>query len=430
MYRSNALLAGVGLLLLLGLPAAKFTANLTVQVFDQDLRPVEGAQVYVEYQLNAVDGDIKTKPKLTNESGLVFIQFTNYEEIENSTDYTYVLYTKYGDQLKTADLAANATYIRKYSMHVEAYYLFVGAFDQNGKPIVANVTVGEETKETDTTGRVGFQVPQGSYTIKVEQKDFVRNQDINISQDESVDITVGLYELEVRVTDDNKNPLLASVEVSSQHKETDSTGTAVFGNISNEAPQVVARYGQGFKKATPSLKTQTSVDIVFDLNKPVIKELYVDLSDSGAGTLGLFADDLGIAASGIETVAVSYEVDGIETSVPAYSIAYNTFEAKLPAQAPGTLVKYSATVTDKEGNSAYGAGSYAIPGDEPPEPEPEPDGEGFDLGIPVETIVIAIVVFAIVAYGVLFYLNKRKRDSLPPVPPAQPPSQPPTIPQA
>ena len=52
-----------------GACAAKFTENVVAQVFDQNWRPVEGADVYVDYQLNAVDGYIKTL-KVESEDGI------------------------------------------------------------------------------------------------------------------------------------------------------------------------------------------------------------------------------------------------------------------------------------------------------------------------------------------------------------------------
>ena len=49
--------------LMLNIASAKYTEYLKVQVFDQNYRAVDGAQVYVQYQLNAVAGQVKTKPK-------------------------------------------------------------------------------------------------------------------------------------------------------------------------------------------------------------------------------------------------------------------------------------------------------------------------------------------------------------------------------
>src|SRR3989338_2618694 len=119
------------------LPEAKFSQRIIVQVLDQDFRPVDGAQVYVEYQLNSVDGNTKTTPRLTNSSGVANFIFSNYEEIESSTSYSYTAFVKYGNQTKAQGLVADGDFVRGRAIteFVQSYLLRVNVRGQNERPI-------------------------------------------------------------------------------------------------------------------------------------------------------------------------------------------------------------------------------------------------------------------------------------------------------
>jgi hypothetical protein len=424
------LLLAAALLLPTGALFAKYTENLTVQVFDQLLRPVEGAQVYVEYELNSVKGNIKTKPKITDSSGNANMIFTNYEEIENSTSYDFTIYVKYGDQLVSGSAIAVNGEKRIYTMMVESHIAFVRVLDQTGKPLAANLTVGGTTKENTDLEQVFFVLPPGNYTLKVEHGELVKNFPLqldNSTGDKNIDIVLSYYNLDINVQDDLGNPLLVQADVNGMAGQTDEKGVAHFENISSDMPLVTVWYGQSIKRLTPDLKTSSVLDVVFDLNKPEIKEQYSTLSPSGVGTIRFFVEDFGPQASGIDTVAVSYDVVGVQNHLSVYTIGYNSFEAKVPSQPPGTLVKYTVEVSDKEGNAVVGYGTYVIP---PIEPEknstvqpPPPAASGQPISN--EAIFVGIVVIAVLAYAAIYYYNKKKGEA--PVHPSEvtPPKVPP-----
>ncbi|MFA6214249.1 MAG: hypothetical protein WC717_03150 [Candidatus Micrarchaeia archaeon] len=419
-------------LLLPGIPSAAYTENLTVQVFDYTLRPVEGAQAYVEYELSSVRGNVKTKPKLTDSTGHTIILFTNYEEIPNETSYAYTLFVKYGDQLVTASLIAaggeNKTYNKRtYTMMVESHIAFVRVLDQKGKPLVANVTADGKTKQTGEFGSTFFALPPGNYTIKVERNDLVKNVPLvigNSTGDRSIDVVLSYYPLNVHVQDDMRRPLPAQVDVNGVGRAADGDGWARFENITTESPQVIVTYGQGIKRLQPNLQSSTSLEVTFDLGSPAIKEQYSSLSDSGVGTIRFFVEDAGPEASGIDTVSVSYEIGGVQDTISVYTISYNSFEAKIPAQPAGTLVKYTITVHDREGNSAVGSGNYVVPraGSAPSAntSSPPPAMPEFSF-IPNEGIFVGIVVLTVLAYAAIYYYNKRKAGGEMQPPPAAPP---------
>jgi len=433
------LLAAALALALAGAAHAKYTENLTVQVFDYSLRPVEGAQAYVEYELNSVKGDIKTKPKPTDRNGNANILFSNYEEIPESTDYSFTLFVKYGDQLASASLIAgegsNLSFSsRIYTVQVESHIAFVRVIDQKGSPLDANVTVGGATKQTGAAGSTFFALAPGNYTLRVERGDLLKNIPMdmgNSTGDITIDAVLSYYSLDVLVQDDRRNPLFAQVEVNGVAAQTGSDGRAHFGNITLDSPQVVVMHGQVIKRITPDLRASPSLDVVFDLNKPAIKDQYSTLSSSGVGTIRFFVEDTGPEASGIDSVSVSYEVAGVQNPLSVYAIGYNSFETKIPAQAPGTLVKYIITISDKEGNSVSDAGSYLVPeeGAQQQNASSPPAAQG---GQPIsgEGVFVGIVALAIIAYAALYYLNKRRAAVQPPIaPPQGPPAMPPQIPQ-
>ncbi|MFA5929505.1 MAG: hypothetical protein WC861_01350 [Candidatus Micrarchaeia archaeon] len=419
-------------LLLSGAPAARYTENLTVQVFDSTFRPVEGAQVYVEYELNSVAGNTRTKPKLSDSRGYANIIFTDYEEIDSQTEYAYTLYVKYGDQLASASLIAVDGESRTYTMQVESYVAFVRVFDQGGRPLQANATVGKSTKPTDATGRTYFILPPANYTLKVERNDLVKNIPFSIGSaegDVSLDVMLSYYKLDILVQDDRRRPLSAKVDVGGTGAETDSEGIAHFENIPTSTPTVVVVYGQGIKRISPNLQESQSLEVTFDVNKPSIKDQYSTLSQSGVGLVRFFVEDAGPSASGIDAVSLSYEVAGVQNTVSVYTIGYNSFEAKIPAQPDGTLVKYAITVSDKEGNTAVGNGDYVVSlggGAQIPSNGSSPRAASPLMpSIPSEAIFAAIAVLAVAAFAAVYYFNRKKGSIQPPpiAPPAMPPPQ-------
>ncbi|MCX8174590.1 MAG: hypothetical protein N3E51_00075 [Candidatus Micrarchaeota archaeon] len=412
------------LLLFSSLLQAGYTERLTVQVFDQQLRPVEGAAVYVEHELNSVQGNVKTKPKFTNSSGLVDLVFTNYEQIPSETSYSYKLYVKYGDQLKTYSLIADDDFERQkvVSAEVVSYFVLISVHDQKGAPLDALVQVGDAVKKTDEYGRALFQLAPGNYDIRVEQDGHLVTSAVKADMDRSVDLTIGLYNLRVSVRDDQRKPLLASVSAGGQTVKTDKDGVADFYNLTEQKPEVTVVYRDSIKRIAVDLARQNSVEFTFDLVKPKVKELHAVVGADGGATVGVFVEDPGSSASGIDTVLVSYDVGGVESRVPAYAAGYNTFEARIPPQPEGTLVRYSVKVVDKDGNVGFGSGTYFIPISKKEEAEaPQPQKqEGFELSkVPLETLLLGIVFVVAVAYGAIYYLRK-KDEAMPPQPPSIP----------
>ncbi|MEM2137579.1 MAG: hypothetical protein QW568_00645 [Candidatus Anstonellaceae archaeon] len=419
----------------LPLAEAKYTQRLTVQVYDEQFRPVEGAQVYAEYQLSSMFGTGRTKPKLTNASGFADIVFTNYEEIETSTDYTYTLYVRYGNRNASSTMTAdpNDDRVRIVDFQIPAYYLFVTVHNQKGAPLSARVTVGDQVKTTDNVGSAGFRLPPGSHVVRAEYLNGLKTDSVELSGDKTLDITIGVYSLKLTITDDDKNPVQASVELDGQEERADRNGKVSFENITNPTPQILIKYGEATKSLPLDLSQQDSATVTFDRQKPNIKEFRAIVSPEGVGTVSLFVEDPGSAASGIESVAISYTVDGAEKSVQAYTVGYNAFEAKIPAQAPGKPVRYSVRVSDKEGNTATQSGTYVI------KEAPKPDipvvnpttqkKDVFDIGaITPVTAAIYMVAILIVLYGIFYYISKKKPADT--APPSEPGAQPPDVPPA
>jgi len=414
---------------MLGLAHSLYTEHLIVQVFDQNYRPVEGAEVYVNYQLNHLAGFVNTKPKVTNRTGEADLLFSNYEEIESDTDRTYTLYVKYGNQLYSSGrIAENSTErivpVRRTSMEVAAYLLSVNVVTQERKPLPARVTVGKKALDTDQYGRIIFQLAPGEYTVSAAANGAVRSKEVNVSQDTATEIVIGLYSLQVRVIDERNRPLVAMVDVGGISKPTGEDGTAAFYNITSATPEVIVGYNNTYKHFTPNLELSRSLEAVFDLSRPSISELHVSLSKSGVGEISLFAEDAGTAASGIETVLVSYQIEGVTRTVPAYSVGYNTFEAKIPAQPPGTLVRYTVKVADKDGNTAVQEGNYLVPEEKPQNESPGggstphgPEVPSLFGKISVDTVIIGIAVGTLVAYAIFYYFSKSRRVAPPPKPP-------------
>ncbi|MCX6769158.1 MAG: carboxypeptidase-like regulatory domain-containing protein [Candidatus Micrarchaeota archaeon] len=430
------------LLLFCGILSAAFTEWLVVQVFDHSYSVVEGAEVYAQFQNNAVAGTMKSKPVKTNSSGEAAFHFTNYEPLESSTEYSYTLYVKYGNFTTSNGLIAGNTTAatpRRYSFEIDAYYINAKVVDQNLKPLNATVTIDslsftnfEASADTDSSGRVTFRVPIGTYNIRAESEVFSKSETVDVNSgtgNVAVELKVPQYTLQINVMDDHQKPLVAHVEIGEMQTQTGANGSVLIKNIGEVLPSVKITYMNQIKKLKPQLDRQALVEVVFDRTPPIIKDVYATVSKSGSGTITLFAEDNGIRASGVDTVTVVWEVNGVRIPVQTYAVGYNSFEAKIPPQAQGTVVKYVITVTDKEGNSETKAGSYAVPMDstqEPPQPKPQ---TGLFGGITIEAIAMGVFAFVIAAYAAVYYINKKKeeQEAEESSPYKQPPPEPPKI---
>ena len=413
----------------MGQSSAGYTQRMQVQVFDQGFRPVEGALVYVDRQINAVAGNGKTKPVATGLNGTADFAFSDYEELEGQTDYTYTLYAKYGDQVKSAKLiVTNSSQVRVYSLQVGAYYAFVTVHDQFGKALKARVTAGNTTRETDSSGTAHFQLPPGKYNIRAEINGATKNKDVLLSLDQAVDIEFPLYTVSVKVLDDYKRPLAAQVDLNGNARNTSSDGIAVFANVSDEQPKIMVRYNDSYRKLQPSLKKDSSFEVVFDLTAPVVQELHHSMQKNGEATVDAYIQEPGASASGISSVVISYDIGGVTTVLPTYTIGYNSFEAKIPAVPKDTLVKYTVKATDKAGNSGFASGTYTIASEKKPVAQRKDDGLlGISFGW--EAVVIAAAALGITAYAILYYRKKRhEREIESEVEAELPPGSPPTLP--
>jgi hypothetical protein len=393
--------------------SAGYTQNLVVQVFDQDYRPVEGAQVYIEHQINAVSGTGKTKPKLTPSNGTVAASFTDWEELKSQTKYTYTLYVKYGSEVKSANMIAEDPPVdRTYSMQVSSYFVFVHVHDQLGKPLQAKVTIGNRTIQTESSGDAHFQLPPGKYNVKAEIGGVVRNADLNLDRDQALAIEFPRYKLEVSVIDDYKRPLSAQIDLDSESRNTSQDGKALFENVTSEQPKLTVRYNESFKKLQPNLKKDSAVVVVFDLTAPIVQELHHAIQKNGEVVVDAYVQEPGGAASGISGVSITYEVGGVTTSVPAYTVGYNSFEAKIPPVPKDTLVKYTVKATDREGNSGFATGTYIIPTEKKKVEVKKVDEGIFGIKIGWEFVVLAVLTLGVAGYGVFYYKKKKHEEEL------------------
>ena len=410
---------------------------MVVQVFDQDLRPVEGAMVYVNHQLNSVAGYSMSKPVPTAANGTVSLSFTDWEELEGQTLYTYTLYVKYGSQVQSATLIADPSKTRTYSMLVSAYYAFVSVHDQAGRHLSALVTIGNTTKQTDGGGKATFQLQPAKYSVRTEINGVVKNTDLNLVKDQALDVEFPMYSVRVSVTDDFKRPLAAQVSLDGAVENT-SGGTAMFQNVSDEQPKIAVMYNSSIKKLQPDLKNGVTFTVVFDLTAPTIQEVHSSVQQDGTTLVDAYVLEPGAAASGISGVSISYSVGSVSTQVPTYTIGYGSFEARIPVVPKDTPVAYTVKATDREGNVVTETGTYTIPSEKKQPVAAKTDTGAFGTGLDWGTAGAGALVLAAAAYAALYYRGKKKHEKelqeemeLEPsskAPPAQ--SPPPAPPQA
>ena len=409
--RKAILPLAIALLLCFGMHGlwAGYTQNIVVQVFDQNVRPVAGALIYIDHQLNAVEGYGKTKPVPTTLDGIANISFTDWEELDGQTLYTYTLYVKYGNQTQSATLIADPGKPRIYSVQVSSYYAFVTVHDQNGRKLPALVTIGNATKQTDSGGSATFQLPPAHYNVRTEIGGVAKSSDLSLASDQAVDVEFPLYSVAVSVTDDFKRSLAAQVSLDGNAQNT-SDGAAMFWNVSDEQPKIAVLYNNSIKKLQPDLRNGDSFTVVFDLTAPNIQETHSSVQQDGTTLVDAYVLEPGAAASGISSVSISYSLGGATTNVPTYTIGYGSFEARIPSVPKDTPVTYTVKATDREGNTATATGTYAIPSQKKQPVVAKTDTGLFGTGLDWTTVVAGIAAIAVVAYALVYYRGKKRRE--------------------
>ncbi len=408
----------VAFLALLALNYAEFVAALDIQVGDQDLRPIEGAKIEVKYQLSTIQGSITTIPKYTDENGRINITIRNVEYNPAKTDKNFQVIATYGGKTSTVSYTIDK-HPSTIVLQVPAYVITVFVRDQKGKVLPGKVTVLGVEKDTDATGRAVFHVAGGQQEIKVNYNGIEKKVSLDVAADASREFVYPLYDLTVKVVDEQGRPLLATVGKNGEYVNTDVNGEARFTNVPQDSPQITAKYGNLQKNAEPYLPSENEVTFAFDVSPPQISNITAQYV-SGFVRLRARIKDEGEYSSGFSEDTpfyVDYRVEGNRRQTDMYPVGNDHYEAELQTLKKSSEIPYTISASDEDGNRNSVSGMYNLSisvsggGFLPGGSGGEAAGgeEGGIFGIDLKIIIGGIV--AVIGLGAVYWYLKRGEES-------------------
>ncbi|MFH1285888.1 MAG: hypothetical protein ABIH99_04865 [Candidatus Micrarchaeota archaeon] len=374
MNKLNILLA---ILLISSFAFAYWTENVELHVVDGNGRAIPNAFVEVKYQTDKYplkEGEFDARGTgYTNEYGMFNI--TLYNQVPADKDKEeYVLFVTYWGITKpyTGRHWDGKPQPAVIEISLPIYQLLVSVNNQHGKPVKgARVSVQSSVSTvsaiSSSLGYATFSLPEGTYTVQVEDGDSVNSSTTILSaNDSSVSLITQEYDLVVSVVDEEGNPLSAAITVAGKSALTNDSGEAVFPTLPGKSTLVSVSYNELIKSTTADLFEGAYERVVLDLSAPQIGELTVKGSRNELLMLQFNIIDNGKYSSGISSVKFQYaakknESDTLNwTAQSLYLINSTTFQTTIPAQEDGTELFYLIEAEDGAGNLNSISGNYTI----------------------------------------------------------------------
>lgn len=411
-----------------------YVEQLTVRVLDEKNRVVPGALVNVTWEITRARGEATTKTLATDENGRVRFTLTNLEFDPKDTNLMYTVRAGYsGKYLQTSFEAQNKVVER--TMVLPLYEVIFRVRDKNYRAIEGVTVVVDEkySKKTDKNGIASLFLGKGTHVASPQYQDIEELVNFTVNDDTRVDIMLTLYDLSVKVVDDNGNPLIAQVHVGGQKQTSGSSGWANFTNITTPDVVVYSTYGRYKKSVSANLERSDVLLLAFDSTPPIIEDVNVKYTESHL-QINAVVRDIGEYASGFSSEQASVDLfyigaDNIQRSLPMYSIGYGVYESLISTQQGQKTIRYTIQATDSDGNSASNTDTFVLPAAEPTgfedsqsQPPASVISEQFNFDWTVLPI-IALVGVAAAAGGYWYYTSKKlpsqQQEEEPPNPQAE-----------
>ena len=394
---------------------AAFGERALVQVLDLESRPIEGAAVHAVYQFDYQTGFVNSKTVFTNKDGYVNVSFSNTEFDPALQEGNYTVVASFGG--KEASRSVEADPKRKWVVQLQlaVHYVTFIVVDQSGKPLRANVTVGNSTFATNREGVAQFHLSEGTHEYAVQWADTTQTGSINVNGAVVQQVALQKYALRIFVGDENDAPLEAGVMVNGREYFTDESGRLVVEDVGQNIVQADIDAGGKRKTGQIDLSSGLETKVTMDISPPVIRDVQSSIVQ-GIGQLSFGVRDEGARAAGIgdgSGVRVLYRVSEAQGEASLFPVGYGRYKAEIPAQLPGTFVMYTIIAADTEGNEARIEGSYtviewrevAVP------QEPQQSEQTVDANI---IMAVAGAVALVVCAGAYLYIRRRKEGAEPP----------------
>ncbi|VVC04438.1 Carboxypeptidase regulatory-like domain protein [Candidatus Burarchaeum australiense] len=418
-------------LLLLPMAYAEWAETLSVSVVAPNSYPVPGVPITVIYQKQVGVFDVPLDETVgperldgrvegfTDADGNFITGLIDYVRFGEVRDYYIIA----GNQQLHTSVGEHVTGTKHVEVFMENFPIrrvILRALDGDGRALAnasVSVTCGEVVmqKTSDSLGIVYFYVSApATCAVSLAYGSVTLSQSIpEITQDLNLDLPLQLYDLSVRVVDDNSMPLtnVTMLVPGFPQGATDEGGRFVIRRFPSTSAYVTMFYNGRQQATNVDLKSSDFVKVVFDLLPPSISDVNYTMNGTGTARIRAMVRDPGASHSGVAGVYVRYSPNKrIWTTLPMYPTGAYTYEAALPAQEPGTEVFFVIEAVDSRSNKATSAQySYVVPkigGNGGGGPSLPSLGGGIDLlGIHIDYLLL-LPLIAILAF-LLYRLRSR-----------------------
>ncbi len=391
-----------------------FEETINIKVIDAHYRPIEGASVNVTYQKDQSTGKgyVTTNTQYTGADGKVTEDVRNTETFASKVKCDITIQAGYDGVIVERKITAGSHPAEIQLRFENAYVLGLKIVDRFGQPIAnTKVRINEMYKNTSETGYIGIIVNSGIVDIAVPYLHGVLAEEIEVADDTVYTLQTRVYPFKLSVVDDAGQPLVAQIFVDSD--EYYDTG-AYIEEMALPTPYVAVVYGSLEKTVAVNLAEESDYTVSFDLTPPEITNVNI-VRDEDDLKITFYISDPNYLASGpnLDETTLTYSISGVtQTAVPyAESGAY---AVEIPAPPVNTLLRFTITTHDMEGNMNTVTGEYLItPEEEPPPTEEEngetvvPEEEGGDNTL---LIIVGVIVVLAVAYAIWSYIRGISED--------------------
>ena len=390
---------------------AGFEDTLHIKVIDRHYRPIEGALVNVSYQKDQSTGKgfVTTNTQYTGADGKVTETIRNTELFDSKVDCGITIQAEYDGVIVTRKIDANAHSAEIQLRFEDAYLLGLTVIDKYGQPI-ANTTVkiNEMYRDTGETGYVGVIVNAGTVDVAVPYLHGVLTEEIIIVDDTIYTLRARVYPFALSVVDDLGQPLVADIFV--ENEEFYSSGVDIA-EMALPTPSVRVVYGSIEKTVAVNLAEETEYVVSFDLTPPEITNVNI-VREGDDIKITFYIHDPNVLASGpnLDETTVTYTIGGVTQSGVPYAES-GAYAVEIPAPPTNTLLRFTITTHDMEGNMNTLNGEYLITPEEEEDDPPSVEENG-ETEVPVEEeggnlilIIVGIVVVLAFAYAVWSYIR-------------------------
>ncbi|PIT84236.1 hypothetical protein COU37_04180 [Candidatus Micrarchaeota archaeon CG10_big_fil_rev_8_21_14_0_10_45_29] len=383
---------------------------VSVQVLDSLGIPIEGAQVNITWEITDARGYATTKTLITDSVGKTgSFMLTNQEYNAEDTNYDYIVNARYNDAY------ANKTFTYGKGSAPRTVFLPLSTItfrirDGAGLPVQVELVVDKKySMHTNANGIATMLLANGTHSVQPYYMDMQDTTDFIVKGLQTVDLTMNLYALAVRVIDDEGNPIAAQVYAGTQTQKSIDDGWAYFKNITN--PQVVVKtsYGRYAKTVPVDLDADDEAIVVFDTHPPEIESIQPQWQEKNLQVRAII-EDKGAYASGLRGGNASVELyymgsDRVQKKVPMYSVGYKLYEGLIETDGQVQTIRYTVQASDADGNTASNSETFVIPTANPsgfvggatPPANPVSEQNSADWAI-IPVIVFVIAIVAVIGY--------------------------------